>query len=248
MENKVLNIAWCYPDILNLHGDRGNIMALKKIGELLDLQVNIERIESYNQEIDFEKTDIMFFNAGELKVVKPIVQALEKQRNELTKYIESNKYIVVVGTTGAVFSKEVKMADGESFKGLGILDMNCVQRDVIYGNDILFRLVDDEEMQIIGNQIQIIDTIINSEIQLGNVEYGLGNGKVSEKTEGAKYKNVVFTNTLGPVLVKNPWYTEKIIKDAMKNKGVELNKNIEEEFEIERKSVEAIKKFISKKQ
>ncbi len=248
MENKVLNIAWCYPDILNLHGDRGNIMALKRIGELLDLQVNIERIESYNQEIDFEKTDIMFFNAGELKVVKPIVQALEKQKNELTKYIENNKYIVVVGTTGAVFSKEVKMADGETFKGLGILDMDCVQRDAIYGNDILFRLVDDEEMQIVGNQIQIIDTILNSEIQLGNVEYGLGNGKVSEKTEGAKYKNVVFTNALGPVLVKNPWYTERIIKDAMKNKGIEINKNIEEEFELERESVEAIKKFISKKQ
>ena len=28
-----LNITWCWPDILNLHGDRGNVMALVRIAE-----------------------------------------------------------------------------------------------------------------------------------------------------------------------------------------------------------------------
>ena len=29
-----LNITWLYPDILNLHGDRGNVQACEKIAEM----------------------------------------------------------------------------------------------------------------------------------------------------------------------------------------------------------------------
>ena len=27
-----ITVLWLYPDILNLHGDRGNLMALERIG------------------------------------------------------------------------------------------------------------------------------------------------------------------------------------------------------------------------
>ena len=36
MKKEELNITWLYPDVLNLHGDRGNVMALKKVGEMLN--------------------------------------------------------------------------------------------------------------------------------------------------------------------------------------------------------------------
>ena len=39
--NNELNILWMYPDILNLHGDRGNLMAFERIGNLLDVKINI---------------------------------------------------------------------------------------------------------------------------------------------------------------------------------------------------------------
>ena len=52
-----LTITWCYPDILNLHGDRGNIMALERIGKMLDLDVEVKKIENYDEDIDFENTD-----------------------------------------------------------------------------------------------------------------------------------------------------------------------------------------------
>ena len=140
MENNELNITWCYPDILNLHGDRGNIMALKRVAELLELKVNINKIENYQDEIDFENTDILFFNAGELKVVEPIVEALKSKKEELDNYIKKGKIIMAIGSTGAVFAQEVMRTDGSIVKGLGYLDMRCIEREYVYGDDLIYRL------------------------------------------------------------------------------------------------------------
>ena len=32
-----LNITWLYPDLLNLHGDRGNLMAFERVGKAMGL-------------------------------------------------------------------------------------------------------------------------------------------------------------------------------------------------------------------
>lgn len=241
----MLNIVWAYPDILNLHGDRGNIFAIERIAKLLKVETKVTKIESYREKIDFENTDIILFNVGEVKVMPTIVYALEAQEEELKKYIEQGKIIIAIGTTGCVFAKETIRKDGTKFKGLGILDMECIEREDVYGNDLYFKL-DEDNTGIMANQIQLIDTTLNSDIALGKVDYGMGNNY--EQTEGAKYKNVIFTNALGPVLVKNPWYTEKLIKLALENKGENtINSIKKEDFEIEIKSMECIKKFINKK-
>ncbi len=242
----MLNVVWAYPDILNLHGDRGNLFAIEKVAKLLDVETKITKIENYNEKIDFENADIILFNVGEVKVMSTIVNVLKSQEEELMKYIENRKVIILIGTTGCIMAKETIRSDGSKFDGLGVLDMVCTERKDVYGNDLYFKL-NEENVEIMANQIQLIDTQLNSDIALGNVMYGMGNND-GKNTEGAKYKNVIFTNALGPVLVKNPWYTEKIIKTALANKGETIEKKIDkEEFEIELNSMECIKKFIENK-
>ena len=244
----MLNVVWAYPDILNLHGDRGNIFAIKKVAELLDIETKITKIEKYEEKIDFENADIILFNVGEVKVMPTIIEALKKQEKELKEYIEQGKIIILIGTTGCIMAKETLRKDSSKFEGLGILDMQCTERENVYGNDLHCVLRENENIEIMANQIQLIDTKLNSDIAFGTVKYGMGNNDELKLTEGAKYKNVIFTNALGPVLVKNPWYTEKIIKLAMENKGEKIEKDInKEQFEIETKSMECIKKFIENK-
>lgn len=243
----MLNIVWAYPDILNLHGDRGNLLALERIAKMLEIETKVTKIESYNENIDFENTDIILFNVGEVKVMPSIIKALKEQEDELKKYVEQGKIILLIGTTGCIMANETVRADGSKFEGLKILDMICFERKAVYGNDLHF-VLKGENMEVMANQIQLIDTKLNSDIAFGTVKYGMGNNEKEKMTEGAKYKNVIFTNALGPVLVKNPWYTEKIIKIAMENKGEKIEKSIEKsEFEIEIKSMEYINKFIENK-
>jgi len=242
-----INILWMYPDILNLHGDRGNIMAFKRVGEMLDLKVNIKRVNSYNDDIDFENNDMMFFNVGEIKVMPDIIKALKNHIVDLIKFIENNKTVILIGATGSIMAKKTIRKDSE-FEGLGILDMDLVEREKIYGDDILFTLNENNNMEIVGCQIKMLDTILHSDISLGTLLYGSGNNGFNEKTEGAKYKNVIYTNALGPVFVKNPWYAELIIKQILANKGLEIDKKETKiDYEIENNSLNAIKKFIDKK-
>lgn len=244
--NNELNILWMYPDILNLHGDRGNLMAFEKVGQLLGIKVNINKVESYSDEIDFENNDILFFNVGEIKVMPTIIETLKKYNEALEKFINDNKTIILIGASGCIMAKRT-IRTTEQFDGLGFLDMDLVEREKIYGDDILFTL-NENNLEIVGCQIKMLDTILHSDISLGTLQYGSGNNGFNKQTEGAKYKNIIYTNALGPVFVKNPWYTELIIKNSMKNKNVDIEKKLtEEDFDIELNSLKAIKKFIDQK-
>ena len=223
-----LNITWLYPDLLNLHGDRGNLMAFERVGKAMGLDVKINRIDTFAQEIDFENSDIIFMNAGEIKTAASIVKSIKKYGDAVYNFAESGKPIIAIGTTGMVLIKSTKRCDGSVVEGLGLLDATAVERNEIYGDDLQFSLCEDKNFEIM-------------------LTYGKGNND-KDQTEGAKYKNVIFTNALGPVFVKNPWYTEKIINEALKAKGCEQCKPLDESFfEIERNSFKTVRRFIDQK-
>lgn len=247
MDN-TLNITWLYPDLLNLHGDRGNLMAFEKIGKKMGLEVKINRIDTFAQEIDFVGSDIIFLNAGELKTVSSVVENIKKYGNAVYDYVEAGKPLIAIGTTGAVLIDQTKRSDGSVIPGLGIIHGEAIERKAIYGDDLHFSLLEDESFELMAVQIHLIDFfLMDSNEALGKLIYGKGNND-QDITEGGKYKNAIFTNALGPVCVKNPWYTEKIINDALKAKGLAPAAPIEEDFfTIERNSFQAINAFIKQK-
>lgn len=240
-----LNIAWLYPDTLNLHGDRGNIMAFERVAAKLGVDVTITRVDAYDQTIDFENIDIILMNPGEVRAIKRLVNVLAKQKDALTKYVEAGKVFFAVGTTGVALGKGIKYVDGSKTTCLGLLDMVAKEREMIYGNDIQFTMNGDDSMEIVGSQIQLVDTKVAPENAFGSIVYGYGNN--NDKTEGARYKNMIFTNALGPVLVKNPWLAEYMLRIAAKNKGEEITAT-SPEYKLEKDSNESIKAFIASKE
>ena len=77
-------------------------------------------------------------------------------------------------------------------------------------------------------------------IAFSDVLYGYGNN--NSGGEGARYKNLIYTNILGPILIKNPWFTMELIKIAMENKKIKIDKGLDEhEFIFELKSMQKIK-------
>ena len=252
--NRELNITWLYPDILSLHGDRGNVIALKTIGEKLNLKVNINRVDNLEDDIDFENTDILMINPGEVKLVEPIVESLDRQREELDKYIEENGIILVIGTSGAIFGNTLKLVDDRTIDCLGIFDMDSFEKDKIYGNDVFYYFTPEEgdEMQMVGSEISIIDFSLNNKEQaLSTTEYGKGNNtKHPDGLEGARVNNVFFTNALGPLLIKNPWFALYLIEKAMKAQDIVFTKQELDnlDFEMEKKALSAIRKFITNKE
>lgn len=244
---KEINLAYLYPDILNLHGDRGNVLAFEKIAGEMGIELITTRIDSISEKIDFDKFDIILLSPGELKVMDTIINAFSKQRDELEKYIEDNKYLFTIGTTGAILAKDIVFENGNKKEGLGILDMTAEERSSIYGDDLTFNAdINGQEMEIISCQINSINIKFNTDITpFGNVTYGYGNDR--EHKEGARRNNLIYTNALGPVFIKNPWMTQEIIIDIADKKGIDV-KNKDLDFSLEIASKETIKDFISKKE
>lgn len=241
--NNEINLAWMYPDILNLHGERGNSQSFKKVADQLDIKLNIQRIDDIEEQIDFSHFDILLFNSGELKVIPTILESLNKQSEGLNEYIRSKKTIIVTGTTGALLADNIYRYNGTSFSGLKLLNMDIKERTMVIGDDLYYTLEDGTE--IMGSQIQMIDIILNGQNSLGTIRYGYGNN--GQATEGAIKDNIIFTNCLGPVFVKNPWFAEKILRTVCKQKGIEILEDFHPDYEIETKSLESTKEFINKK-
>lgn len=238
--NKTIKVAWMFPDILNLHGERGNAQVFDLISKKLKVNLKIDRIDDLEKEIDFNDYDILLFNSGELKSIQTIIEKLKTQEKELKKYIKNNKIIFVTGTTGALFASNIQRKDNSQISGLGILDMDVTERKMVLGDDLYFKV---EKMEVVGSQIQMIDIKLNKVKPFGKIKYGYGN--FGNEDEGARYKNVIFTNALGPVLVKNPWLTEYLISIACKNKGIKLKSKTK--YELENKSLKSVKEFLKLK-
>ena len=83
MEKPIINLLWLYPDLLNLHGERGSVQAFVRAGENLGVQINVKRVEDFNDKIDFDSADLIMLLPGELKELQFIKPALEKQEKEL---------------------------------------------------------------------------------------------------------------------------------------------------------------------
>lgn len=249
MEKPQLKLYWMYPDMLNLHGDRGNVLALLHVGDLLGIDIDVLRVERPAQAVDFSQADMLLFCSGEMRCMPVIVQALQQQRAGLDEFVARRGLVLALGNAGALLARHTARVRGEEdFAGLGLLDMQCHERDKVYGDDLWFRLNGgEEEQEIIGNQIQIIDSeLAAGQAPLGRVIYGRGNQ--GQQDEGAQKDNIIFTNTLGPLLVKNPRLAQQLLHTMLHSKGLALPRRLTPQDTVfEDRSAELIKRFNEKK-
>jgi CobQ-like glutamine amidotransferase family enzyme len=215
MNKAVLHILWMYPDILNLHGDRGNVMALQRVGAQFGVETEIRRVSRLRGRFDLGWADLLVFGAGELAVMPEVASALAEGEDAVRGFL-AGKAVFCTGTTGAIFARGTERTDGSVLAGLGLLDMWCRERAAPLGDDLIFRM-DGLDENICGIQIQMMDVFLAAgQAPLGRTVYGHGNcGDAEIRAEGAVCGNILFTNALGPVLVKNPWMALWLLRRAL---------------------------------
>lgn len=233
-----ITVGWMYPNLLNLHGERGSVQALVAIGKQLGIEVEVMRIEDFDDPIPFEALDLLIFLPGEIVSFQHLIPAL--QASALGEYLEKGGYLLALGTSGLMFGKTITREDGSLVNGLGYLDMVSKERKYVWGDDLHFRL-NNVDMELAGSQIQMAD--VDAKQPLGTSIYGMGNNNTG--AEGARWKNLIYTNCLGPLFVKNPWFAEYILKSILQTKGREITAEVN--YPIAKASFEATLKFISEK-
>ncbi len=233
-----ITVGWMYPNLLNLHGERGSVQALVEIGKKMDITINILRIEDFDDPIPFEKLDLMVFLPGEIATFPYLLPAL--QTNELRNYLESGGHLLALGTAGLLFGKSITREDGSQLKGLGYLDMTAKERKFVWGDDLYFN-VNGVEMELVGSQIQMAD--VDAKYPFGTTIYGRGNNNTGG--EGARWNNLIYTNCLGPCFVKNPWFAEYILNEILQKGGIAPRNKVT--FPIPQNAFQSTVQFIKTK-
>ncbi len=221
-----INIACLYSDLMNIYGDRGNVLTICKRCNWRNIQVKVHEIK-VGDRIDPELYDFYFIGGGQDQQQIAVSQELQKQKSPLKEAAESGAVFLAICGGYQLLGSYYKPHDAEELKGISLLDAYTVAGNQRYIGNVTTKstLLLKNADTLTGFENHSGLTFLEGKTKpLGRIIVGNGNnGK--DKTEGA-YKNNVFGTYLhGSFLPKNPHFADHLIKLCLKKKygAVELS-------------------------
>lgn len=209
-----ITIGHLYPDLLNLYGDRGNIISLKKRCEWRGILVEVREYQ-LNDDIDFDSLDIVFLGGGSDREQLLVCNLLKEIKEDFSRYVLDDGVVVAICGGYQLLGHYYKLKN-ETIEGLSILDIYTEMGDSrLIGNVVIESGLLEKSVKIVGFENHGGKTFINQHQPLGTVKYGYGNNGV-DGSEGVIYKNVIGTYLHGPLFPKNPALTDYILEKALK--------------------------------
>lgn len=214
MKKNELNILELYPKDMNIYGDSGNVLVLKKRAEKRNISVNIL---SYNIGDSFPKNvDIVVAGGGQDSGQEKVNKDLLKIKDKLKKLAENYTPMLLICGSYQLFGNYFRTNEGKVLKGIGILNAYTEATNERMVGNIITESVPFGE--IIGYENHSGKTTLEGDtLPLGLVKLGAGNNG-EDNTEGARYKNVIGTYLHGSLLPKNPKIADFLISEAMAKK------------------------------
>ncbi len=219
-------LAHLYPQDLNLYGDIGNIITIKKRCEWRGIKVKLINYEIGKK---FPKADIYFIGGGqdydEILVSRDII----KQKDEIKNFVKNNKVFLCICAGMQLFGKYFVNGEGKKIEGLGVVNIvtisqgkhvksRCIGNILIKLNPKVFPIEKFQFSTAVGFENHSGQTYLGKNIApLGFVIKGKGNN-IKDKIEGAVFKNVYCSYMHGPLLPKNPHIADFLIQKALKTK------------------------------
>ena len=226
-----LTIHHLYADMMNLYGDRGNVIAIKKRAEWRGIPVEVIDV-GLKESIKPTGCDLFLFGGGQDREQALLAEDLAGTKDaDLRAIVEDEG--VVLGVCGGyqLMGHYYETPEGEKLPGVGIFDMYTRPRRPdearLIGN-VLARVRSPEDAgvvrEIVGFENHGGRTELGDVEPLGEVLIGYGNNG-RDGTEGARRLNAYGTYLHGSLLPKNPWLTDQLLLNALRR--------VDEKIELE---------------
>lgn len=212
-----LRICHLYPDLLNLYGDRGNIMVLAGRAHRRGIDV-VVRNAGLDDEIGPDDADLFFIGGGEDRQQRIAVGDLVgRKRATLEAAVADGAVVLAVCGGYQLIGKYYRPAEGDALPGLGLLDLWTEHAGPsaprLIGNLVI--QPDGDEPPMVGFENHGGRTFLGPAARpLGRVVVGFGNNG-TDRTEGAMAGRVYGTYLHGPLLPKNPAFADRLIREAL---------------------------------
>ena len=207
-----LRIAHLYPDLMNIYGDRGNVLALTQRARWRDIAVDV-RPYTAGAAFDPDWPDLFFFGGGQDQGQDIVGADLASANGDaVRKAVAGGAAAFLVCGGYQLFGTEYIPEIGPAIPGLGILDVHTkAGKQRFVGNLV----AETPEGVLVGFENHSGRTYLGSKaVPLGAVLVGHGNNG-EDRTEGAVQGKIIGTYSHGSCLPKNPWLADKLIAWAL---------------------------------
>ena len=212
-----LKICHLYPDVLNLYGDRGNILCMEQRLRWRGLDVETTGVP-IGEKLHAADFDLFFIGGGQDFEQAVLLGDLAGEKTaEIKAAIEDEKPFLAICGGYQMLGQYYKTWDGQQCDFTGALDLYTVgSKQRMIGNYLF--TCDELNGRIVGFENHSGKTYLGSGVRpMGRVLAGFGNNG-EDKTEGARYKNVFATYSHGSLLPKNPRLCDHILLTTLRRK------------------------------
>ena len=229
-----LKICHLYPDVLNLYGDRGNILCLQKRLEWRGIGCKVDCVK-LGEKKALTGYDLFFIGGGQDFDQEILLEDLRLRKGvEIRAALEDGKTFLCICGGYQMMGHYYETVDGKKCEFLGAIDFYTVGgKERMIGN-YAFRLGEESGGSIVvgfenhsgrtflGSGVHPLGRILKTERKISLPgkkarQTGYGNNGV-DRTEGARYRNAFCTYSHGPVLPKNPAFADILLETALQRK------------------------------
>ena len=230
MSDSTISIGHLYPKLLNLYGDMGNIIAIKKRCEWRNINVEYNEIGIGD---DVKNCDIYFIGGGQDKQQQEVAEELYKHKDFLHKQRDCGAVFLGICGGYQLFGHYYQPFEGDKLIGISLLDAYTVAGKKRFIGNVSIKTDFLSPETLVGFENHSGLTYLEGDTKpLGKILVGNGNNG-NDGFEGARFKNVFGTYLHGSLLPKNSHFADYLIELALKKKyGENINlKNLDDSLE-----------------
>ena len=215
-------VGWLYPDLMNIYGDRGNILTLLKRAEWRGFEArSIDLGRGTVKGMD--GVDVFFFGGGQDREQALVYEdLLEHKQVPLEQAVAEGAMVLAVCGGYQLLGHFYQTAEGERFPGIGMIDVKTEAGKKRFIGDVVVDAGIEglRPHTLVGFENHSGRTFLGSAARpLGRVRLGSGNNG-SDGTEGCLEGGVVGTYLHGSLLPKNPQLADYLIRRALARRGI----------------------------
>lgn len=214
-----LKICHMYPDVMNLYGDRGNVICMTQRLKWRGIGASVTKLP-IGDSLPLSGFDLVFIGGGQDFDQQVLLSDLHRGKDqEIKAAIDDGIPFLTICGGYQMLGSYYETYDGQRCDFIGALDLYTIGSKTRMIGNYKFKCTDTAGGSIVvGFENHSGKTRLGSGVEpLGTVLSGFGNNG-EDSTEGAHYKNVFGTYSHGSLLPKNPAFCDFLLQTALERK------------------------------
>lgn len=211
MTNKKIHLVHLYPREMNIYGDNGNMLIVRKRLEWRGYDVIAHMVNSGDKLPN--SVHFIMGGGGQDKGQSSIAKDLKSKSLQLKSLADAGVPMLMICGMYQMLGHYFKTSGGERIPGIGLLDIYTIAgKGRLIGN---IEVKSSNYGLLVGYENHSGLTYLNDGMQpIGTTLDGMGNnGK--DGSEGAVYNNVFGSYLHGPILAKSPQFADYLIEKTL---------------------------------